>query len=68
MKAPGVSKLSPAQPLRGLSIPLGDGLGEVRIERLEDGAVRITDSVSNLMGALEFSSEEWTQIVEHVGQ
>ena len=68
MNAPGVSKLSPAQPLRGVSIPLDDGLGEVRVERLEDGAVRIIDSVSNMVGAIEFNREEWTQIVERVGQ
>lgn len=68
MNAPGVSKLSPAQPLRGISIPLVDGLGEVRVERLEGGAVRITDSISNLAGAIEFSRDEWRQIVRHIGQ
>jgi hypothetical protein len=64
MNAPGVAKLSSAQPQRSISIPLVDGLGEVGVERLADRTVRITDRAGDLPPyTLEFSGEDWKAIV-----
>jgi hypothetical protein len=67
MNASGVSRPSEALPLRGVSFPLRDGLGEVAIEHLEDGTVRFTDRVEGLPPyTLEFSREEWKWLVEYL--
>jgi hypothetical protein len=64
MNAPGVTELSRAKVARSLSIPLVDGLGEVRVERLEDGTVRFTDKAADLPPyTLEFSRDEWAAVV-----
>jgi hypothetical protein len=68
VNAPGVSRPSSADPVQSIRLPLADGLGEVRIELLDDGTVRFTDRVADLPPyTLEFSADEWRSVVERIG-
>lgn len=69
MNSPGAndtrSKSQPA--VRGIAFPLREGCGEVSVELLADGAVRITDRCGDLPSyTLEFAADEWRQLLDHL--